>query len=198
MRCHAAAYSDKTILTIITNEIIVIMQGSIVFQGTEMKKTTDDKSITLLYVEDEADTRDLVISILHLRFPWLALLTADDGQEGLDLFNAHHPEIVLTDIRMPFLDGIRMANKIKRIYKKTQIIVLTAVDNIDAMLNASDIGINHFLLKPIVVKNLIAVVENCIEMVNMRRDVRHQKWLRRISPRHGVERLRTLFGHQHP
>lgn len=154
-----------------------------------MENTIDNKHITLLYIEDEADTKDLVVSILHRRFPLITLLTAENGQAGLDLYHMHRPDIVLTDIRMPYLDGIRMANKIKRVYKNALIIALTAVNNTDVMLKAMDIGISHYVTKPVILEKLAAVVERCIEEVDKRRQARHLKWLRKLYPPHGLFRF---------
>ena len=66
-----------------------------------MEIAADDKLATLLYVEDDTDIREQVISIIQLIFPRITLVMAENGQVGLDLFRTHRPDIVLTDINLP-------------------------------------------------------------------------------------------------
>src|SRR5689334_6341090 len=107
-----------------------------------MESAAAGKRVTLLYVEDDADIQERIISILDIKFPQIALFMAKNGQIGLDLYQKHRPDIVLTDIRMPVMDGIQMSREIKRVDKSAQIIVLTADCETDSILEAIDIGIS--------------------------------------------------------
>ena len=140
-----------------------------------MKVSTEETpSITLLYVEDDVHTQELVIQFLRARFPHIALLLAQNGQEGLDLFAKNNPDIVVTDVRMPILDGIQMAKKIKELNKDVHIIVLSAADDVNYILEAIDIGINNYVMKPLDMEKLIAALEGCLEKISLReRDEKH-------------------------
>jgi diguanylate cyclase len=140
-----------------------------------MENVADDKRVTLLYVEDETEIQELVASFLHRTFPQITLLLAENGQEGFNLFRMHRPDIVLTDIRMPVMDGIQMAREIRHTDKNARIIVLTAVCETDSILEAIDIGINHYVMKPVTLEKLVASVERCIEETEMRRQIRLQE-----------------------
>lgn len=140
-----------------------------------MGSLSDEKRVSLLYVEDDVDIREKIVSIVNLTFPELALVLAENGQDGLDLFRSQHPDIVLTDIRMPIMDGIQMARKIKSIEKSALIIMLTGVCETDAILEAIDIGIHHYVMKPVIMEKLIASIARCIEETEMRRQIRHQE-----------------------
>jgi diguanylate cyclase (GGDEF)-like protein len=141
-----------------------------------MESSADEqRAVTLLYVEDDWVIRKLVVSVLRAKFPELVLHVAENGQVGLDLFTAHGPDVVLTDIRMPVKDGIQMAREIKALDRGTQIIVLTAASDTDSILEAIDIGINHYVIKPIVMGKLIASIRHCIDEILLRRHIRQQE-----------------------
>lgn len=140
-----------------------------------MKDTADRKAVTMLYVEDDAGIREQLAPMLRRIFPRIDLILAVNGQAGLDLFRSNHPDIVLTDILMPVMDGIQMAREIRRDDKSALIIVLTAVNETDAILEAIDIGINHYVIKPVSMEKLVTAVERCIEETDMRRKIRHQE-----------------------
>src|SRR5664279_406000 len=110
-----------------------------------MNSPVDGKTaVTLLYVEDDQVTRDLVTHMIQGKFPQLSLLLAENGCRGLEIFTDRHPAIVVTDIRMPKMDGIRMAREIKTLDKDAHIIILTANTDTDFIMEAIDIGINHY------------------------------------------------------
>lgn len=107
------------------------------------------RGAALLYVEDEAETRELIAEALKAYYPGLKLLTAANGAEGLQLFLEARPQLVLTDIRMPVMDGLQMAAGIKAIDPEVHIIALTAYNDTSFLSAAADIGFSDYLLKPI-------------------------------------------------
>jgi CheY-like chemotaxis protein len=82
--------------------------------------------LSLLYVEDEPIIRDVVCTFVRNTFPDIQLYTAENGNEGLERFKDLRPDIVVTDIKMPVMNGIEMARTIKAINCSTQIIVTSA------------------------------------------------------------------------
>ena len=74
---------------------------------TSLRYKNNDTS--LLYVEDNKDTRDLIAEMITVKYPGLRLFVAPDGAVGLELFYEHLPDIVLTDMSMPIMDGLQMA-----------------------------------------------------------------------------------------
>lgn len=113
-----------------------------------MEKVTRDKlDITVLYTEDELAARDKIARMLKREVRDLYL--AENGREGLDLFVQRRPDIVITDIRMPVMNGLDMAEKIKAIDAKTPIIVTSAHGETDFFQRSIEIGIDRYLLKPV-------------------------------------------------
>ena len=130
--------------------------------------------VAVLYVEDEELTRAAVSAPLGRRVK--TLLQAKNGKEGLELFRLHRPGIVITDIRMPAMDGLTMAREIKALDEKTQIIVTTAHNDTRYFLDAIDIGIDRYVLKPIDHEKLFSGLEKCMATINREQErQRHQQ-----------------------
>lgn len=128
--------------------------------------------LSILYVEDEATSREQVRRMLNQR--GYRLIVAENGRDGLELYLASTPDIVLTDIMMPFMNGLEMAREIRTMAPDAQIIVMTAFNDIDYLLQAIDIGINQFVLKPVAFQKLFEAVERSINIVMMQRQLRRQ------------------------
>jgi len=140
-----------------------------------MSKTDmEDSCVSLLYVEDEPEARELICEIIGRRYPALRLIVAANGEEGLESFRKNRPEIVLTDINMPFVNGIEMAEKIKLLNPATEIIALTAYSNSEHLLKAIEIGINHYILKPIDIELIFKVIDKSLDMIRSQRLIAHQ------------------------
>ncbi|MFZ4855798.1 MAG: response regulator [Desulfuromonadaceae bacterium] len=105
------------------------------------------KTLTVLYVEDDADTRKPFSEFL--RRPVGALITATNGVDGLEAFKKHLPDIVVTDILMPQMDGLTMAYEIRAIVPSVPIIVITAFEQTNYLLRAIDIGVDIYVTKPV-------------------------------------------------
>jgi signal transduction histidine kinase len=105
------------------------------------------KTLTVLYVEDDNDIREQFREFL-LRLVG-TLITATNGAEGLEAFVEHAPDIVITDILMPGIDGLTMACKIRGLVRTVPIIVLTAFEQTDYLKRAIDIGVDKYVSKPV-------------------------------------------------
>ncbi len=104
-------------------------------------------NFTLLYVEDDKTTQEIVKIILKKKVKKLYI--ASNGQEGLDIYKDKNPDIILTDINMPVMDGLEMSAKIKNIDHYQPIVLLTAYSDIDFLKESISIGIDKYLIKPI-------------------------------------------------
>lgn len=132
------------------------------------------QKMTVLYVEDDASTRALVEHSLAMK-PEYTLLAAVDGRQGLDLFRSNQVDIVLTDIMMPKMNGLEMARAIRELSPDCQIVVMTAFSDTTYLIEAIEIGINHFVLKPIEFKKLVIALDHCSDLVQMRRQLKKQE-----------------------
>jgi YesN/AraC family two-component response regulator len=148
------------------------MQETVLNPGSrsEMKSAQKSKpALSLLCVEDDKPTRDVLSLMIAMKFPDVAIHTAGSGESAIELFNEQMPNIVVTDINMPGMDGIRMAGEIKRIKADTRFIVLTGYSDENYLNKFSEIGINHFIVKPIEFGKLFALIEKCIDEIKLQK-----------------------------
>jgi YesN/AraC family two-component response regulator len=134
---------------------------SLLFLKTEEKKAMTDNNLLLnlkvLYVEDDEDTREEMQYFLKRRVG--KLFVAKDGEDGLRKYQENKPDIIITDLRMPRLDGIEMSKEIRKKDKKCSIIITTAFSDVETVLLAVDIGVDKYVLKPTNTKELLAAME---------------------------------------
>jgi YesN/AraC family two-component response regulator len=101
-------------------------------------------------------------SIIASEFPDVTVYVAGNGRIGLDLFREHTPDIVITDINMPEMDGIQMATEIKSVRSDAHFIVLTANSDEELLNKFNEIGYEDFIIKPIEFNRLFAAIGKCI------------------------------------
>lgn len=116
------------------------------------------KELTILLVEDEGGARESMGEILANEFRKVIL--AGNGDEGLKKFKKFNPDIVVTDIAMPIMDGLDMSKEIKIISRNTPIVILSAFSEKERLLKAIDVGIDKYLMKPIDMDELFATLIN--------------------------------------
>lgn len=116
---------------------------------------------SLLIVEDDRAICEMLGTVIHRKFRDVTIYLAENGRVGVDLFKEHTPEIVITDINMPVMDGIEMAAEIKSIKVDARFIVMTAYSDKAYFEKFSEIGFCEYLLKPIVLSTMFAAIEKC-------------------------------------
>ncbi|MGA1938760.1 response regulator transcription factor [Arcobacter sp. YIC-310] len=121
------------------------------------------KNIRLLYVDDEDLIRENAIEYLNRYFD--EVYESRDGLEALQLIEKVKPHIVITDIKMPNLNGIELAKKIRQSDKKTQIIIATAYTDTNFLITAVELQLVKYMVKPILETKLISVLKSCIETI---------------------------------
>ncbi len=109
-------------------------------------------NFTLLCVEDNLDARKQIKMMLEDDFK--EIYTASDGAEGFELYKDKRPDIILTDINMPNMDGLSMIKEIRKQDKDQQIVIISAFDDRKNLLEAINLGGNGFISKPIDVDKL--------------------------------------------
>lgn len=131
------------------------------------------KEIEILYVEDDPATREAIAEILKRRVD--RLFIAVNGGEGLELFRRHKPPIVVTDIKMPVMDGLAMAREIKNIEPATRIIITTAYTDPDFLINSIGIKVDSYVIKPVDSAMLISAIDRCSEIIRLEHKVKQQR-----------------------
>lgn len=104
------------------------------------------KNLKILIVEDEKRLAQLLKDSISNSF--FSVVIASNGEDGLKKFKSFKPDIIITDIMMPFCDGLEMTLKIKELDESIPIIVLSAHSDKEKLLKAIDLGINKYFIKP--------------------------------------------------
>lgn len=121
---------------------------------------------SILYVEDNEIIRQTITYFLNNLVE--KLIVASDGFEALERFLEFPIDIVITDIGMPGMSGLEMAREMRKIKPDIPIIVVTAYDDSDLLLDAIEIGINYYLVKPVKREKLIETVNKCFEIIALK------------------------------
>ncbi|MBN2418159.1 MAG: hybrid sensor histidine kinase/response regulator [Deltaproteobacteria bacterium] len=101
----------------------------------------------ILLVDDEKDVRDMLN--LSLSAMGYEVMDAEDGNKALNIFRDAHPQIVLTDIKMPGMDGIELLQKIKREDHNAEVIMITGHGDMDLAIKSLKYEATDFVAKPI-------------------------------------------------
>ncbi len=110
-------------------------------------KSPDKSSEIILIIDDEPST--LKLFCMFLRHYGYSPLQAEDGENGLRVFQEHYPRIVFTDIKMPGMDGIEVLKRIKKLAPHTEVIVITGHGDMDLAMKALQFDAADFINKPI-------------------------------------------------
>ena len=109
----------------------------------------------ILLVDDDPEIRELIA--MGLESAGFEVIMAENGQEGLQRFNDETPDLILTDIKMPEMDGIEFIKNVRNSDGTVPIIVSSGFAETQDL--ATEIGANGFLSKPFRSKNLIDTIE---------------------------------------
>jgi len=135
-----------------------------------MKKEINSAAvITILYVEDHKDTREALGATLVRCFPSVRLLVAENGSVGLESFKRNRPDIVISDIDMPVMDGITMCSFIKDLAPETSLIVLSGCSDARRLMHTIEPGLHHFVAKPIDFDTLFPVIAASLTRITLAR-----------------------------
>ena len=123
----------------------------------------DLKNLKILYIDDESLIRENAVE--YLNFYCDNVYQADNGINGFETYEKFQPDIIISDIKMPKLNGIDMVKKIRQKDKKTKIILATAFLETSYLLEAIELGLVKYLIKPITANKLLPVIKFCIENI---------------------------------
>lgn len=146
------------------------------------------QSASILYVEDNRDIREELFELLREEVHFIE--TAENGEEGLEKFQLREYDVVISDIDMPKLDGLSMAEKIKEFSPNTPIILTTAFNEPDLLIQAINIGIDRYIKKPIDLEELFtAIYKSTFGAIEQKRGRAKDNIIRMIlenSPEHVI------------
>jgi signal transduction histidine kinase/DNA-binding response OmpR family regulator/anti-sigma regulatory factor (Ser/Thr protein kinase) len=138
----------------------------------------DDRP-TVLVADDNADMRDYIVGMLQGSYHVLA---ARDGQEALEVARAHAPDLVLSDVMMPRLDGFALLRALRDdpLTARTPVVLLSARAGEEATVEGLEAGADDYLVKPFSTRELLARVKANLELERVRRSRRDIEASRRL------------------
>ncbi|MBW2002408.1 MAG: sigma-54-dependent Fis family transcriptional regulator, partial [Deltaproteobacteria bacterium] len=139
-----------------------------------------EKKATILVVDDEHGVRQSFYMVLKDEFK---VLLAESGNEAIDVFSKNAVDLILLDILLPDINGIKLLEKFMEMDPNTEIIMVTAVKEIQTAVNAIKLGAYEYIIKPFVVDEVLSVIHRALEKHSLVKEVTYLKHeLKRFHP----------------
>lgn len=127
------------------------------------------KELTILYVEDEERLR---VTILRGLNNFIGnIFSAQNGQEGLEIYKKESIDIIITDINMPIMDGLEMVKEIRKEDESIPVIITTAYSDVNFLKKSIDLQIDKYITKPIDMTQLLKVLIRTAEIIFHKKDL---------------------------
>ncbi len=123
----------------------------------------------LLYVEDNESVRESLLSILEEFFD--QIVVAVDGQDGYEKFLENKIDLILTDINMPKLNGLKMLKKIREIDENVSTLILSAYDESQYLLESIQLNVEAYLFKPITIEEFARALEKVTQKIKLQQEL---------------------------
>lgn len=156
-----------------------------------------DHSTTILSIEDDLLVRKAMAS--YLQGLGYTVLQAPDGAEGLEIFRRSHPDLVLTDLRLPKLDGMDVLSAIREESPDTPVIIVSGMGTLDDAIRALKLGADDYVTKPITDMALLDhAVGRALERIRLiRENRRYQTFLeeeveKKTAELHQAQKLEAI------
>lgn len=116
----------------------------------------------ILVIDDSFEVIDVISRLFEMRRPEDVILTARDGESGIDMVETESPDVVILDIGMPGIDGFDVCREIRR-FSSVPVLILTVHNTPEAMQLARQVGANDYMIKPFSAEELLQHVVAAIE-----------------------------------
>ncbi len=130
------------------------------------------EELKILYVEDEKDISEEIFDILSMFYKNITV--KDNGLEGLQSYKSEAPDIIITDIQMPKMDGLGMIEEIRKVDTNIPVIITTAFTDPEYMVSSIDLKVNSYVTKPTNPKKLFSAIESVSQEICAKRLLEEQ------------------------
>ncbi len=154
----------------------------------------DPSEWLVLLIDDEVDIRE--VTGLALQDAGYTVISAADGPSGLDICDRQHPQLVITDIRMPGMDGLQVLERLKRRHPQIEVIVATAFAEMELAVRALQLDASDFITKPINDSALFIALERACERYLARQKLREYTAFLEAGWAEASQALRSAYDYQ--
>lgn len=134
-------------------------------------------NISVLFVDDNESIRKLYQRLLekHVNHFYIAR----NGHHGLELYQQYKPDLVITDINMPVMDGLEMVREIKNLDPNAKIVVMSAYNVKENFIESINLGVDGYLMKPVEAKRLLSLIDEFAGITMMKWELESKEQKRR-------------------
>ncbi len=127
---------------------------------------------TVLLVDDESTVCESLLQSIHWQqYGVDSVLTASDGLQALDLMASHAVDLIITDIKMPHMDGLSLLKAVRSTYPDTHCIILSAYEEFEYAQKAMQLGVENYLLKPFETEEMEESIERALDNIYASRKI---------------------------
>jgi|GEM_PF-215201 len=127
------------------------------------------KDLTVLYVEDDQDIANSMVSYLSKFFK--EVVYAVNGEDGLAFFKQSYFDLVISDIKMPKIDGLQMVEEIKNMRNEQSVIIVSAHSEVDNFLKSIKLGVDGYIIKPVNYADMNNLLYKLSKKINFEKDI---------------------------
>ena len=127
------------------------------------------QSLTLLYAEDEVGIRQNIAD--SLRYYVKEVYEAKDGEEAYSIYLEKNPDIILSDIHMPNVNGLDFIKKVREVNRTIPVVMITAYTDKEYLLEAVELHMEKYIVKPIDLDELFEVLNKCIDILDSNKKI---------------------------
>lgn len=119
------------------------------------------KQKTVLFIEDDNIMKNQISKVLLMLFA--KVYSTNNGKDGFKLYKLHSPDLIISDIKMPIMDGLSLVAEIRKNDYNIPIILLTNFNEKEYLLNAVNLSVDGYILKPLEFNNLIITIKKSLQ-----------------------------------
>ena len=121
------------------------------------------KTLTILYAEDEEGIRKNIAA--SLRYYTKEVIEAENGKIALELYKSEKPDIVITDILMPLMNGVDLVREIRKTDEETPLVIISAHTDREFLLKVVDLHLEQYIIKPVNLNGLLEALARCLKRI---------------------------------
>ena len=130
----------------------------------------------IILVDDEEEVRKSIIKKIDWNSAGFCVVgDAENGEDALEKIEALEPDVILTDIRMPYMDGLTLAERVRQKAPSAKIVIFSGYDDFEYAKQAIKLNVTEYILKPVNVEELTAILRrikaNLDQEIEQKRDV---------------------------